>query len=931
MNENAAPRRRGLRIAAIAASIVVVLAAAGAIVAKSMLTPERLRREIVNAARTGLGVEPAIDDVSLTLLPFGVRLRGVSVPNATADDPPLLAFDEAHLRVSLLPLFARSLVFDEIRFVRPQLFLRRSGERVLLPGTLGAPPSAPAARAPESAPGGAALPSGLTRVAVRSYRLEDGSFRLRTDAAKEDVDLRGVTLSGTLALDEGGSRIATEGGVSLEGLSIAALALYEETLRTMKPELRYRLAYDAAAGTIDIEEASLAAKPLEIAGAGSVHGLPKSPVLDFTVAERRYALAELLPLVPSALIPEGRKPTGRGNVTLGGRFVAHLTDSTRAPEVQGRIELDQVGLGVEGFPESLENLRGAIEARGDSIQVHEITGDFAGEPFELDGLVAHAGDPERLAYDLELRLKASLDVLARSGFAPPEGKLSGRVDADVRARGVGADPARSMVDGTILAENIVFSSPAMRLPVEGGSARITFAGGEARVERLAARIGRSSFEATGTIRSPFVKPNVNLSGSAPLLDLDELFPPPDSAAPAPAHASVPFVAGAWAAPAAQPPLVPVIPPIDMTLQLDVDSLFTGENVLTGAAFRATTHEERAHVDGTFARARLGEVVLHDLTGSVDIEDGRLAGTFAAPRAEAPLVPLTNVKGSVRLTEDRILRLSEVTARLWSGAVSGDATVDLTDLASPAFTIESKASQVQANDLVSSLTPAKNILTGTMDLASKISGKGSVPEAIAKTLSGEGLLQAQSGNLKMGPTVAAIWSALGVEGRSAVDFKDLAAAFRLEDGRIVTRDVVMRGGDADWKAAGAIGFDGALDYDVEVRLSEALSNASRKRIGRDLAAILGGSTGRLTLDLKISGNANSPKVQIDASKLAARAQESARESLQKGIEKGAADLLGRLGGAKGGAADSGADSGAARRPDSTATPVKDLLEGLFKRK
>ena len=173
---------------------------------------------------------------------------------------------------------------------------------------------------------------------------------------------------------------------------------------------------------------------------------------------------------------------------------------------------------------------------------------------------------------------------------------------------------------------------------------------------------------------------------------------------------------------------------------------------------------------------------------------------------------------------------DVTARLCSGTVQGKADVDLTDLASPAFRIESSAAHVQANDLVSSLTPAKNLLSGTMDMTSVISGKGSVPDAIVRTLAGEGNVNATGGKIALTPAVAALWSTLGLPERQAIEFKELASAFQLDGGRIVTKDLAVRGGDATWKARGAVAFDGALDYDIEVELAEETANAVRKKIG-----------------------------------------------------------------------------------------------------
>ncbi len=362
----------------------------------------------------------------------------------------------------------------------------------------------------------------------------------------------------------------------------------------------------------------------------------------------------------------------------------------------------------------------------------------------------------------------------------------------------------------------------------------------------------------------------------------------------------------------------------MKLTLAVDSLFTGQNVFANGTMHATTRDGRARVEGTFAHAKVGTVELKNLSADATIEKGRMEGTFSAPRADAPRVPLTEVKGKFDLGEDRVLHVNDVAARLWDGAVSGAATIDLTELASPAFHIASKVQRIQANALVSSLTPAKNFVSGTMDMTSVISGKGSVPDAIARTLAGEGNVSASNGRIELGPTVAAVWRSLGLPDQKAIQFNGLTSAFQLQGGRLVTKDLAVRGSDANWNANGSVGMDGGLDYAVTVELGEELSNMYRQKMGRDLAQLLAGSSGRLMLDLKISGNAKAPNVSVDTSKLAARAQANAADAATKAIEKEASKALEKILGTP---ADSGKAPGAAK-PEST---VKKLLEGLFKKK
>jgi hypothetical protein len=230
-----------------------------------------------------------------------------------------------------------------------------------------------------------------------------------------------------------------------------------------------------------------------------------------------------------------------------------------------------------------------------------------------------------------------------------------------------------------------------------------------------------------------------------------------------------------------------------------------------------------------------------------------------------------------------------------------------------------------------LTPAKNFVTGTMDMTSVIAGKGSVPDAIARTLSGQGNVSASNGKIEISPTVAAVWSSLGLPAQKAIQFNGLTSAFQLQGGRLVTKDLAVRGSDANWLANGSVGMDGGLDYAVTVELGEELSNLYRKKVGRDLAQLLAGSSGRLALDLKLSGNAKAPQVSVDTSKLAERARANATDAATKMIEKEASKALQKILGVPADSAAAAADSGKAPGPAKPESTVKNLLEGLFKRK
>jgi hypothetical protein len=321
------------------------------------------------------------------------------------------------------------------------------------------------------------------------------------------------------------------------------------------------------------------------------------------------------------------------------------------------------------------------------------------------------------------------------------------------------------------------------------------------------------------------------------------------------------------------------------------------------------------------RANFDGVVLEQFTATMDMQNSTATGTFQAPRANAHIIPMTNVQGKVAIDANDVVRVTDVTASLWNGTVSGTADVDMKDRAAPAFRVDTAARGLSADQFIEALTPATDLLSGVLDVSSSFSGKGATPDAVARTLVGQGTLDAKEGRVEKSPAVASLWKALNLGSEESIPFRDLATKFAVEEGKIRTKDLVLSGGNADWKANGFVTFDGKLDYDVQVELNDALSAVYRQRVGSDLAKLLNTTSGRLALDLRIHGDSKSPQVDVDTKKLAERAAQNLKDKVTGDVKAGAGQLLEGLKGLAGG------DSTAA---DSTAPPTKveDALKKLL---
>ncbi|MGH2570374.1 MAG: AsmA-like C-terminal region-containing protein, partial [bacterium] len=504
--------------------------------------------------------------------------------------------------------------------------------------------------------------------------------------------------------------------------------------------------------------------------------------------------------------------------------------------------------------------------------------------FALGGEVTNLAKPAETAYDLVVKADLDLAIVQEAGFAPEGVSASGRAGVDARAKGAVAAPERAELSGTVELAHGGVTTPTLPVPVRDLAGTIRLAGGNATLEKLSGSIGRSSFVASGVVENAASPaPRIRVEGRSSLLDLAELSAPPAPGAPAGAPAS----AGEGA------PLIPPLPPVDASIHLLVDSLLTVGGALSDVELTMKLAGGKARVETAVAHALFGTIAMTSLRADLDVEGQTARGTFGSPRVEAQRVALTRVRGEIDLGEDKVLHVRNVAAGLFTGTVEGDATVDLSVPGDPAFSIRTTANGVEANDLVSALTPAKDLLHGTLNLRSSFAGRGMDPKAIAAGLTGSGDFEATAGRIDKTPAVAQVWNALQFGGRSSIPYKDLAAKFAVRDGRLVTDNVVVDSGDAIWKVSGAAAFDGTLDYDVEVELGEQLSEHYRKQLGGQLGSLLANTEGKLVLNLEIQGPAAKPRVTVDEQKLLERAKQNAASALQRKLKKEGDNLLGGL--------------------------------------
>lgn len=258
------------------------------------------------------------------------------------------------------------------------------------------------------------------------------------------------------------------------------------------------------------------------------------------------------------------------------------------------------------------------------------------------------------------------------------------------------------------------------------------------------------------------------------------------------------------------------------------------------------------------------------------------GRIAIRRLLNAKLDVEDVQARVAL-EPGVLGVPEYALKGYGGHVSGSARFDLRDPASPAFVVKTRVDSLQANALLSSWTGAKDLLHGELTSSFDLSGAGTEPADLRRTLTAVGQALVADGALGPGPTLERIGRFVRIPRLQHLRFKDAKVPFRVERGRVLMNDVVLDGPNGEWRLSGSVGFEGEIDYAVSATLPPDVVAA----LGANAAVAAGAladENGRLLLDLRVRGPWRSPQISWDTGamrdRLAGRVSKAIEEQKAK---------------------------------------------------
>jgi uncharacterized protein involved in outer membrane biogenesis len=863
------------RLLIVVISLLVLIVVGLPLIAITILPKDRIVQALSRQVEASSGWKLAVRDAGVRWPPLAIRLEDVVLSGHPAyEDSSRIAIPEARMVLDIFQIFKKQVRITKVDVDTPliALYPARHPDREAI------------ARLEEAAsrpqePGTLSL--SLSGIDVKhgtlawvdttgmEVRLEEiaATLDLEAGAQMDQFDISGKLESPRFAVllppapRAAGASRAPSDTAAARPIRLGDFEVRGETKLAFRPGDR----------TLAITEGTVSLNELRAGLTGMLREIGRQQSYEFAIDAKDADIEQLLSLVPESVLAEKEKLDASGRASIAAQ-VAGSSKPGSVPTASGTIVIGQSRIAFEGMPGAIEDLRGQIRFSNERLDIDSLFAAFDRAPFRLHGSVAPLDDPR---VDLSIAGTLPLDMIGRWPVLAEYENLGGTVRLDARASGPVRVQREMRLDGRVDFDAVSVKPKAWSAGAEGLSGAIVFEGQSAQIVRLAGRMGQSDFSLSGAIDNPLAKPSLRANVTSKLLNLDELMKIAGGTAAASAQGNQPQAMASVQ--------LPELPDINAAAQIRVDSLIAqaiplrdaaGELTLENRSLRAVlTAREVGVPSSPLANARL------DFT----VRDRQLNGRFTAASAALPRVPLNDIAANIAVSPAGVIEITGANAKMFTGNVGGDVRVEFVN-GEPRYTFSVAAKNLEANDFLSHLTPAKDLLFGKLELNGKFEGAGMTAEQAVAKLKADGAALAVDGQLKPHAVIGEIASVLGVPELREVNFRSLQSGFHIENGWMSLDGLDLIEPDAKWHLDGKMGFDGTLDYNVNIVLSKALADRAVGKLG-DAARFLVTDKGELPIDLKIAGTATKPKVSVDMSGAAGRAKDAAlREAAREAAER-----------------------------------------------
>jgi len=222
------------------------------------------------------------------------------------------------------------------------------------------------------------------------------------------------------------------------------------------------------------------------------------------------------------------------------------------------------------------------------------------------------------------------------------------------------------------------------------------------------------------------------------------------------------------------------------------------------------------------------------------------------------IEFTDIKCNVTI-KDRQIFVTNATGNVYTGQVAGKMSIDLGDFENPRFMGEFTATQIEADDFLSRFTKFGGHLFGKANMTGSFSALGWDAEPIMNSLDMKGDADFKEARIVNFDLIKKMADRLKFKTFDEETVRNLRSSYTVKNGRITFDKFNFVSSIGDWTVDGSVGFDGTLDYTVEILLTEEETGKLKTQAG-DFARIIKGK--RFAAPFKITGTYSNPKISLN---------------------------------------------------------------------
>jgi hypothetical protein len=774
-----------MRILGVLALLFVALLVVAILVVRSEFPPEKIQAELKHLLTETLMREASIGGVSPSLWPLGVSIRNVEIANhkdTVFSEQAFLQLDKIDVEIDLVALLAMQVRVKKIHLHGVSvLYEIAANGKTSIDGLGGEKKKETKIDTAVSEPlnlDSLKLPASFQ---LESFVISSSEIVYRDLAKGTEIILGNISQTINLELDTELRDIKTTGE-----LVISELQIKDPRSGVKTGEVRIGLSHDLI---LDVKSQKLQINAIEasfqsasITLTGGIENFLQTPVFDIKIESNQIPIADLYKEIPKSISPELAKAKVAGYL----KFNADVKGSMESqPEVNGKINLQQIVLSHQDVPAKIQEVNGNIIFSNDELKIEPFALKLDEHPISLGIHVTDLqGEPslEQLHVNAKIDLAKLVALGKKLAPVPEDLKLSGLIQADIKASGKldPKNPTALKLKGKVDLLGIEFQNKDLPDPafvsgmVELSNTKIK--------QKLKVKIGPSDVTIVNEITDFLVmifpkdagnkKVRVKSSVKSANLELDRLMPPANPNKP---EDPIPN--------SELPEFFPELP----------DNVILNANVSLGRTVFKHLTLKKFNMDIAFAN----KVVSQNLKAL--LYDGRILQSF---------------QGDFKNTKNGL------------------------------FTFKMKTKNVQANDLITNgnnnltgetaleanLRNLDNTVYGKMNLDMNLKTFGT-PRTIVNNLSGVIYSNLSNGEIKESAFINSFNEGIAkVPGMNSYTLKEMIfrkfdSEYEIREGQLIVKKLELKDSPIGYALLnGPIGFDGKLDLSLKHLMTPKMSKS-----------------------------------------------------------------------------------------------------------